>query len=830
MAVSQRGRKGQFGQALAEFAIVLPILLLVLLGIFEFARVLFVYTNLFNATREGVRYGVTQPRDYLGIRQHVLDKVTLVPPDDVALQVWYDKGPGTAVFTDTTSLVVGDRVVIDLQYTLEPVTPLFQPMVGPFNIHTRAARTIQTLGRIDEQPPGESPDQGEAAIALDVSVDQWMIYGGETVQFIYMVTNTGDVDLTNVVLADSFGNTINLGTLTAGETVSRTISLVLDETTTDVATVDGSTPTQGTVFATDEATVVVIHPSIQLGASVEPGYVTQPGGIVQFTYVVTNTGDITLTNVTAADSFGSSLTPVTLPPNSPRVVWTISQAIWETTTDDVTVSGLDPLGGTVSDRDSVTVIYAEQMDPIRIHRPVLAGSTVVSGTAEPDQDVCIRDLMDTSFPNRCAPVQIDGTFVFNDLPPLEPGHVIDVSGYGRSDSVVVTGELADIVIAEPLCHGSTVVSGTAQPGRSVTVVITDTTGYFYQDGTVADGSGHFILPLTADQPLQAGQTVRVSGYGKSDVSTVQGCTTDAYIAIAPQCGGPGSVTIRVRGYNWEYQNKNDYVKIFWDGGLVAIVEAQDQPPEWETTISVEATEGMHTVSAENRRTPQVSATFKSPCPMPNLVVTDLDLVTTKPISTYTPLDFRVTVANVGDRAVNSLFWIDLYSADPVTRPVAWAAVGSLDASASIPLTITLQRGFEVTGTYPVWAIVDSLDQVVEEDEGDNSFSPVTVTVSVEGTPPAPPPSGTGAIVGETWISLAGSLSPYPRVAVRLTGCGVDTYTFSDENASYAFTSLPACTYTVIGETWISGRRYSNTYLATVGDGETVPLIIILYEN
>jgi hypothetical protein len=62
------------------------------------------------------------------------------------------------------------------------------------------------------------------------------------------------------------------------------------------------------------------------------------------------------------------------------------------------------------------------------------------------------------------------------------------------------------------------------------------------------------------------------------------------------------------------------------------------------------------------------------------------------------------------------------------------------------------------------------------------------------------------------------------------GCGVDTYTFSDENAAYSVDSLPPCTYTVIGETWINGNRYSNTYQVTVGDNETIPLIIILYEN
>jgi len=827
----RKSERRRLGQALVEFAIVLPILLLVLLGIIEFARVFFIYTNLFNAAREGVRYGIVQPRDLTGVYQHVYEKVTLVPTDDVALQVWYDRGPGTSIFTDTSSLVVGDRIVVDLQHDVYFITPLFQPLGGPLSLHTRAARTIQSLGDTITPPPSNGDGQEQAAILLDVAVDQSMIYGGDSAQFTYTVQNTGEIALTNVVIVDSFGNTFNLGTVPAGETVVRTLTVSLDTTTTNVVTVDGTRPDEGTVSATDEITVVVIHPSIDLAVSVDPAYISSPGTVVEFTYVVQNTGDITLTQVTVVDSFGTTLGPVTLPPGGALAAWTISQEIWETTTNEVTASGLDPLGGTASDGESATVVLSLEFDPIQIQRPLEAGDTTVSGTAEPDNDVCIRDLMDSSFPQFCVTVSLQGTFTFSGLPPLEPGHVIEVYGYGYSDAAVVTGELADLVLDKPLCHGSTLVTGSGQPGRSITLIITDTTGYFYQSGGYIDASGHFTIALSTDQSLQTGQSVTVRGYEDSDTAVVEGCTTDAYIAIAPQCGGPGSVTIRVRGYNWEYKNKNDHVQIQWDGDVKVAVDALDRLSEWEITFEADATEGTHTVSAMNREVPEVSVTFVSPCPMPDLTVTGLELITTtEVISTYQPLDFRVTVANIGDRSANNLFWVDLYTADPLTRAIAWAAVGSLDAGSTIPLTITMYSGFEVTGTYPVWTVVDSLDAVAETDEDNNTMGPITVTVSAEGTPPETPPSGTSSIVGETWISLAGSLSPYPRVTVRVMGCGVDTYTFSDENAAYSVDSLPACTYTVIGETWINGERYSNTYQVTVGDGETVPLIIILYEN
>jgi len=56
-------RFGSSGQALAEVAIALPILLLMLVGIFEFARAYQIQQVVVNAAREGARQGVLQGVD-----------------------------------------------------------------------------------------------------------------------------------------------------------------------------------------------------------------------------------------------------------------------------------------------------------------------------------------------------------------------------------------------------------------------------------------------------------------------------------------------------------------------------------------------------------------------------------------------------------------------------------------------------------------------------------------------------------------------------------------------------------------------------------------------
>lgn len=52
-------RRGERGQAVVEFAVVLPLLVLLLLGIMEFGRVIHSLLTIQNAAREGARLGIT---------------------------------------------------------------------------------------------------------------------------------------------------------------------------------------------------------------------------------------------------------------------------------------------------------------------------------------------------------------------------------------------------------------------------------------------------------------------------------------------------------------------------------------------------------------------------------------------------------------------------------------------------------------------------------------------------------------------------------------------------------------------------------------------------
>lgn len=59
--------KRENGQVLVEYALVLPVLLLVLFGIIEFGIIVFSHDTIANAAREGARYGAVHSGDAWGI-------------------------------------------------------------------------------------------------------------------------------------------------------------------------------------------------------------------------------------------------------------------------------------------------------------------------------------------------------------------------------------------------------------------------------------------------------------------------------------------------------------------------------------------------------------------------------------------------------------------------------------------------------------------------------------------------------------------------------------------------------------------------------------------
>jgi hypothetical protein len=216
-------------------------------------------------------------------------------------------------------------------------------------------------------------------------------------------------------------------------------------------------------------------------------------------------------------------------------------------------------------------------------------------------------------------------------------------------------------------------------------------------------------------------------------------------------------------------------------------------------------------------------------------VTNVELQTTLPISTYHPVEFRVTVANTGTLPVNSLFWVDLY--EP-TLPVigspesgfAWGAVSNLAPGASIDVTINYVNGFETTGDHTIHARVDSMATVDETDEGDNDYTDFVVPVTLTGTPPGPS-SGNGQIEGYVLNAASGAGADRARVwCVDDTTGAFIAETYADPEGAFVLTELPPGTYLLHAQRWIGSDYYYGalpTPIIIVGDDTIGPVIFFV---
>lgn len=61
LARGARSERGSAGQALAEFALALIVLMLIVMGIVDLSRAVFIQSALANAAREGARYAIVRP-------------------------------------------------------------------------------------------------------------------------------------------------------------------------------------------------------------------------------------------------------------------------------------------------------------------------------------------------------------------------------------------------------------------------------------------------------------------------------------------------------------------------------------------------------------------------------------------------------------------------------------------------------------------------------------------------------------------------------------------------------------------------------------------------
>lgn len=107
------------GQSFVEFALILPILLIIVMGIIEFGLMFNAYLTISNASREAARYGSLGGSDI-----EITERVVLVAShlDETAL----------SVTVTPASRSRGDMLSVLVSYDYELITPIISNILSPF--------------------------------------------------------------------------------------------------------------------------------------------------------------------------------------------------------------------------------------------------------------------------------------------------------------------------------------------------------------------------------------------------------------------------------------------------------------------------------------------------------------------------------------------------------------------------------------------------------------------------------------------------------------------------------------------------------------------------
>jgi len=322
--LSAKSRKKTTAQAMVEFALVLPILLLVVYGLIETGRLIFIYASVVTASREAARYGSasglnaagTVPRyqDCAGIRAAAKNVGFLNTFTDPDIKITYDRDLGSTAIAGITSSLPGadtcfpagyvpqngDRIVVQ-------VTTMFRPMIlvgtfSQFPITITTARTLLVSLPIGvDAAPGSLTGSGFALVSITPSPSTYSVVG-QTITYTYTIQNQGTTAISGpFTITDNRLTSVDCSgaanPLAGGATTTCTGIYTITQADLDLGSMTNQATALGGAGASNVATATIKanqQPSISLTKSASPLAATAVGDAITYSYTIKNIGNVTL--------------------------------------------------------------------------------------------------------------------------------------------------------------------------------------------------------------------------------------------------------------------------------------------------------------------------------------------------------------------------------------------------------------------------------------------------------------------------------------------------------------------------------------------------------
>jgi Flp pilus assembly protein TadG len=124
-------RTGEHGQAIVEFALVVPVLILCLFTFIDFGRAIHAQFTLAQAVREGVRRAVIETETTANIVQTVVTRAVGIQVSSADVQIIGNRRAGATV-------------IVAASCVFRPITPIISNVVGnSIQLQSRASMTVE---------------------------------------------------------------------------------------------------------------------------------------------------------------------------------------------------------------------------------------------------------------------------------------------------------------------------------------------------------------------------------------------------------------------------------------------------------------------------------------------------------------------------------------------------------------------------------------------------------------------------------------------------------------------------------------------------------------
>ena len=553
---------------------------------------------------------------------------------------------------------------------------------------------IDALGNPVSDSDDAAVDVIAPGIAISKTPDLQTVVSGGTATFTIEVTNTGDVDLTNVEISDPAVPACNatITVLAPGESRTSTCSITgVIAGFTNTATVTADDPLANELTATDGGAVSVLVPSVEIQKSPDLQTVAL-GDDATFTITVTNTGQTALSNVAVTDP---------LVPSCDQVIG--SMAIGETQsyscvlvapaadfTNIASVVGDDPIGNPTGDSDTADVnVIAPALSISKtpdLQSVPLGGTATFTVRATNSGDMVLTNVVIT---DPIAP-DCDATFA-----SLAVGETVTTSC-----SIMVNGDVTNVASATALDPNGDTVDAGSDSGDVVALL-----------------PAILVEKVPAAQAIGVGQdatfTITVGNIG--DVTLV---SIDVLDAVTPTCdrsvgpllpGESTSYDCTMTDVLTDFTNTVEVTGVDGNGNIVTSTDEADVtvvPGSISITKSPDAStvvdggDIIYTIAVENT----------GPADLVNVVVSDPSLpacdttfatLLAGESQIWTCTDPAVD-ATLADPVVNS---IDVAALDEAGTPVMASAMSSVDVLVpALTVTKTALRTLVTEGDDVVFQI------------------------------------------------------------------------------------------------------------------------------